>query len=905
MTAINPVAREIYSHKFFAPAARVDMVPREDIIASVFRSDSPAIVLLQGPAGHGKSMTLQQIKAHCDANGYDSCWLTFDEADNDAVRFAMHMEHLLTRIVRDHGNAASPNHLDIRRGNAGSWVLSRLASVDRKVAIFLDEFQCLNRNSILQFWSDVFANSPPNIRFFIGSRSVPELALARLTVAGRILLIPAERLRFSAEETDRYFSLWRDGGLEKDEIETVFDRTEGWPAAIQLFRLGISDGDVRKSISDVSTYSPIHLAEYLSESVLDQQSEDIRLFLTRTSFLTRLTAELCNIVTDRTDSQEVLDRLEAEGLFLRCLDRDRRWFRYHSLFASCMQEKLHDKGEERRKVHAQASQWYFVQHLYEEALHHAFESGDHLFAADVLNHWASELVATEQLATLEYWASRLPLHVIRANPDLANKYAWALTFLRNYQKLRMLFDEIEQESGCNTAGTKNCFEIVRAVAAMCQNQIGLSCQLIENVNVENYLTEPFAAFELAAAANLRAYRSMLKSDFETTRHYLVIADTHNQACAAPFSTGYTAAFGAAAAILDNRLIEALDILTTGLAQQKTHIEGTMALAGLVSCQVWGMYEAGRLGDACAIFEEYRSIIRDFAIPDYLALAYLSVSRALEQEGSHAQSLAVLDEAERIAYNNRWQRITEVCAWERVFRSAAVHDLHQIDNIISYIDRRRVDDSIAGKWPSLCEELEGEAFGRIRVAILRGDYASCEALLATEMKKVRLRSRRHTKLLIFDAILKQKAGQPTLAHRSMLRALNSTSRSGYTRLFVDEGSEATSLIYDIYVNMQQSGDVHDDSSQALLAGAHLILSSAGMTDIAGHSEDANIIVDALTRREVEVLEFASAGMSNRVLSNRLYVSENTIKFHLKNIYGKLNVSGRVEALAKARRMGIIS
>ncbi|MES1262857.1 MAG: AAA family ATPase, partial [Peristeroidobacter soli] len=309
---------DVHAHKFFAPPAYVGAIRRDAILDRVLGDKTARVVLLQGPAGHGKSTVLQQIKSTFEEQGHITAWLTLDEADNDIRRFYLHAQGMAAALV-----APGEEHEGGRRRS--DWLISLLLKTGKPVALFLDDFQVLYNKTVLTFFRELFERMPEHARLFIGTRSMPEIGLSRLVVNQRAVILHADDLRFSPAEVEQFFSeSMKD--VSREEIDAIYRRTEGWPAALQLFRLSLASPQVRRSLVDVGDYRPRELAEYLADNVLALQTPEIQDFLRRTSLLGRLSASLCQAVTGRADSQELLLKLERSGLFVRSLDSDLRWF---------------------------------------------------------------------------------------------------------------------------------------------------------------------------------------------------------------------------------------------------------------------------------------------------------------------------------------------------------------------------------------------------------------------------------------------------------------------------------------------------------------------------------------------------------------------------------------------------
>lgn len=435
------------SYKFVAPMPIAGGIRRERILERIASHGYVHLVVLQAPAGHGKSTALQQIKEVAEEQDYLTGWLTFDAGDNDPRRFFTHFQSLLMRTTGAVGKGETRREL----GGAShhcDWLFEHLDCVDKPVALFLDDFQALTDKTVLSFFRLLFERAPDKLRIYLSSRSLPDVGITRLVVNNRAVILHGDDLRFSPQEVERFFSGVVGSSIQVNEIDTIYRRTEGWPAALQLFKLTLSSADVRKSLVGDDARPPRELAEYLAENVLALQPPRIQELLLRTAELTRLNGALCNELLGWTDSADVLLHLDKSGMFLRCVDPGAGWFKYHPLFSSIVAEQQRSRDPEAVAVtHRRAAQWYMRHRLYEETVHHAMLCGEYSLAADALNLWSSSLIANAHLLTVEYWSERIPFEEIARRRDLAIKCTYALVFLRRRQRVKPLLELLEGWSG--------------------------------------------------------------------------------------------------------------------------------------------------------------------------------------------------------------------------------------------------------------------------------------------------------------------------------------------------------------------------------------------------------------------------------------------------------------------------
>lgn len=894
-----PATAEVFTHKFFAPPSYPGAICRQELLDRLFRQPGYGAVVVQAPAGHGKSTLLQQAKTASEQRGAVTGWLSFDEADNDMRRFTVHMQALVDSLgehrdeERDAGRGA--------RRRLSDWIASRLVQFDAPVHLFFDEFQTLSNRGVLGVFRDLLERIPENVTLFIGSRSLPEIGLARLVVNNQALVLRADDLRFSPGEAEQFFSQARDLGVNKQELDAIYRQTEGWPAALQLYRLSLASPSVRRSLSDLGAYKPRELAEYLADNVLTLQTPRVQEFLRRSSVLTRLSAGLCDHVTGWQDSQSILLFLERSGLFLRSLDSDLCWFKYHTLFSSFLAEQARtDAPEAQVEVHQRAADWFHRHGMHEDALHHAIAARNYGFATDIMNVWADRLIVDANLATMERWSDNLPLDEIARRPELAIKIAWALIFLRRHHKLRPILATLESDPA-NAPDTG----VVRSMLAIVMDDIPLAFDIVQRIPITGLQPSGFRAFELGAAANLSAYRALTAADFDTAREHLALARLYGTRGDAAFSGGYTVAVLGMSLIMQGKLAEALARFRAGLAEHHLDLEKSFAAASLVSCYIHALYESGELDTAETMFTQFHDVICDAVLLDFLAQGYLAMARIQDARGRPHRAEEVLAEAEQIAHTAGWPRLLRIVGWERVRRLLLAGEVDRAQAIASRIPRQP-EFTLPEGWMIFSEATEGDAIGAIRLALHGGHTDAAAAQLANELGDAQRQGRNYRliKLLVLDALVHKQRGNDNHARRSLRRALQLAEPGGFIRLFLDEGDKLLPLLREEYAAL---------GSESAADGPALHAFVARLLDASGHHAELTARppgdtgfqpLEPLTDREKEILVYLANGVSNKEMARRIFVSENTVKFHLKNIYSKLAVSSRLQAINAARQMGLL-
>lgn len=888
----GPVHVAVCAHKLYAPPAPARAIPRRALLDRLLGPGRPSIALLQGPAGHGKTTLLQQLRAACEAEGRVTGWLTLDEADNDPRRFFPHMAQLI-RSVTGTSPASRPGP---RWQRQSDQMIDALMALEGAPALFIDEFQTLGSRALQQFFRELMERIPPNVHLFIGSRSVPEVGLSRLVVSRRAQVLHADDLRFSSDEVRAFFGQGIGPQINEAELTTIMSRTEGWPAALELFRLSLDSPQVRSDLTDIAEYRPRDLAEYLTDNVLGLQTPELQDFLLRTSVLPQFSAELCEAVTGRDDARTMLDTVARSGLFLRNLDGSGQWFKYHGLFASFLAEQFERRQSPAavRDIHRRAACWLQDHERLDDALHHALAAGDVEHAADLLEGWSAQLIADAQLITMERWLERLPFAQIEARPALMVKAAYALTFLHRRHRLPPYIEALERfhrEGRIDAA-------VVLSMIAISLDEQSEAFERVARIDFDRQAVEGFAAFELGAAGNLAAYRHLALGAFETAHEQLAQARMFSQRGAAAFSGGYNLGVSAMAHLVQGSLRQALDLLQRAQAEAWLHVDSSQASAALVACQLVVLYEANELQQAEELYEQHRETIVESTLPDFVLIAQVTAVRLHDARGRHDKAAQVLDETEAMVRDSGWPRLANLVGWERVRRALVVG---QLEHARLLADRLGPADRSAAAPISLSEDIGDAQLCVIRLALANGMLSEAEAAIEEALPVQPGRLYRQLHLHLLAALLYRRRDARVAAQRSLEAALRIGMNGGYVRCFLDEGPGVVDLLRQCCQSLMGRAEA---DAQAMRQYVERLLEASG-TDLGSRRRAAaEAPLEPLTDRETEMLVRLANGASNKVMARESFVSENTIKFHLKNIYAKLGVTSRLQAIAAARNQGLI-
>jgi LuxR family transcriptional regulator, maltose regulon positive regulatory protein len=382
------------------------------------------LLLLSAPPGFGKTTALVDWLA---ASGVKHAWLSLDEADNDPVRFLRYLWAAVTSIAADGPRSLTGAAPSAEVPAVIAEVATILAETPEPSLLVLDDYHVIEAGEVQRAVAILLDLVPPQAHLVIATRVDPALPLARLRARAELLEVRADALRFTSEEARSFFAERMGLALSDSEIETLVARTEGWPAVLQLAGLSLTGRtDVPGYVREFAATHRFVL-DFITEEVLGRLDRDQREFLLRTSVLDRLTGPVCDALTDRTDGQAMLERLERANLLLVPLDDERRWYRYHRLFADLLRARLGvEHPTERDGLHLRAADWYEREGMIGDAIGHALRSGDRRRARDLIAKASPDLIHHAEFATLRGWLDTLPAEVVRSDLLLSTFYAYAL-----------------------------------------------------------------------------------------------------------------------------------------------------------------------------------------------------------------------------------------------------------------------------------------------------------------------------------------------------------------------------------------------------------------------------------------------------------------------------------------------
>ncbi|MEN4920991.1 LuxR C-terminal-related transcriptional regulator [Achromobacter spanius] len=885
------------SGKLHAPAAHGDHIARQDLCERICHPDGPKVVVARGPAGYGKTTLLAQCQARLQARSLRTAWLTLDRADNDLPRFLRCLTAALGVQAEPAGTAAAHDSED----TLALALVEAVASQGAPFALVLDEFEAITAPAVLDLVQDLIGRLPAHARLLIGSRHTPGLALGRLRTANQLLEIDAAQLCFSLDEANRFFAR-RQPALMPAEVELLHRKTEGWIAALCLASASLARQPSAAAFIERFSGSDQSVADYLAEDVLASQTPALRQFLLRTSILKQLSAPLCQALLPGMDCADLLRQLENGHVLLTRTAADGHHYRYHSLFSSYLQSQLHAQApSDVADLHLAASRWYEDQGRPVPAIDHAIDGGDFGRALALLQTHAESLLAEGRMRLLSRWLGQLPAAVLATRPLLQAMQIWATCFTRGPSEASLLLADLKLADSRDPAVLDHVRALQPLLLSMMDRQEDAYAAGMSSVAA----LDDALSFTDTALANAMANISAVLGRYHEARALLDTARRAQSRSASSFNLMYSEAVEGIIDLQEGRMRQAGARFRMAVRATRKGAYGQAngnAWAGVLYA-AW-VYETGDLAQAARLLHVYVPLGRDVGLPDHLILGYLMLARVAFYEGDAEQTFYLLGELEYLGHQRRLPRIAASARVERArvllmqgHPQAARDELGRADDADLW---RRVE---ALRLPA--NDLLYPRLGRLRCLAYDGDPGAALRDLDRDIAQALAarRVRRAYKLQLLRAVALARAGDDAGAFAQIDPLLRTAQSEGLCRVLVDEGASLAGLIQRHASGEAGSAWLADEAAQAWW---RRFTEQAGIAPQAPQPAPtvAAACADGLTPKELRVLRLLAEGHSNSAIARQLFVSESTVRTHLRHLNVKLGADSRTQAVARARHAGLL-
>jgi LuxR family maltose regulon positive regulatory protein len=869
--------------KLHPPRPRRRLVQR-DRLTDRLRADggeAPRLILVAAPAGFGKTTLLAQWLA---AGERRVAWLALDSGDADLRVFLTNLVAAIRTVEPDAGADA----LALLEGGTDGVLVSLINDLDTlagPTVVALDDYHVIDGAAVHEALTFLVDNLPPQVTLAMTTRADPPLPLSRLRARGELVEVRAADLRFTAEEAGAFLNGVMELELDPALVAALEARTEGWAAGLQLAALSTrAQADVA---GFVEAFSGSHrfVLDYLVEEVLDRQPDEVRAFLLDTSVLNELTGGLCDALTGRNDGQAMLETLERENLFVVPLDDERRWYRYHHLFADALRARLAARDAGRvAELHAAAGRWLAEHGLLGDAVRHAIASGDHERTADLVELSLADLRRRRQDRTLRDWLAALPEDVVRRRPLLALQLGWSRLSVGDFDGVEAWLDAAEAGLGTTpapAAASPDREAELRSLPAMAAVYRASVAQArgdvdgtVAHARRALALAGPEDHFPRAAAAGFVGLAAWAAGDLGTA------VETFGEAVAGLRAAGMVADALGATVVLANlwlargRPAEARRLYERALAEAERHPGPVLSTTGDLHVGLADVLrEQGDLDAAARHLEAARELGDRASLLENRHRWYTATAALLRAQGDLDGAVAMLDRAEPLFLPGYFPDVRPIAATRARVRIVQ----GRLEDARAWARERGVAPADP---PAYLAEYDQLTLARLLIA--EGEPRAALALLDAVLDAARARDGSVVEARLVRALAHHANGGADAAAADLAAALTDGVPAGYRRLFLDEGQPLLELL-------RAAGPGVRTHAEPLLAAAR--------------RPSAPAAEEGLSEREREVLRLLATELSGPEIAQALYVSVNTLRTHTKHIFSKLDVNTRRAAVRRAAELGL--
>jgi len=907
--------------KLYIPPARTGVLSRFRLVEQLNLGLLHPLILISAPAGYGKTTLLSTWVTNCE---YPVAWLTLDQGDNDPVRFWRYMGAALQKANDRLGKSLRSTLFSAQTPDVEQITIdlvNDIAASNIKLILVLEDYHLIDNAEVHASINLLLDNIPPKMHLIITTRSDPPLRLGLRRGRGQILEIRSADLRFTPDETATFINHTMQLSLTDEDVISLAQRTEGWIAGLQLAVLSLRQQTDNHAFIAAFTGDDRYVMDYLLEEVLQRQPLKIQIFLLKTSFLERLSGPLCQAVTAQADSQSILVYLEQANLFVSPLDNRRYWYRYHPLFAELLRYRLRRTmaTQECTELINRACAWYVREGSIVEAISQAFASLEYLLAAQLLERYVVEVFFRSETMLVHHWLKSLPEEILLQSPLLCTAYANACAHAGTFQdeslhQAKHYLDAaekglaIQDPDRSNDALTRGFIGLSRAYLSLWrrdppQTTIHVARRALAALPPEDVSPSDrnFERLRSGLTNNLGiSYTTLgdevsgLQAFIETQRIGAVCGDWLNW---------YTAVANQSIILSHHgRLPEALAVCMNAFAGtgrragEPEHIAPYAAVLYQVMGQIH--LEWNELEKAEAALQKCLELSRFMAAGDWQANSSIALSRLQLARGNLTQAFALLN----LVKSESPRAGIAITAWKIRLCLVDAGEHPDVMNKISSWAAERSLQPFDPYWTSF------ETLTLIRVLIAQyrlasratskavPDLQALQEFLAMEIHIAETSDNiaRLIELRLLQSLAWQAMNHLSKARESLMSSLETAMLGGYVRLFVDEGDPVKKMLHRL------SGNVRDGSQIASYVSRIL----SAFEPATRKPKQVDGLIEPLTEREMEVLRYIAEGCSNPEIAGRLYLSPNTLKAHSQNIFIKLNVHNRLQAVNRARELGLI-
>jgi len=868
--------------KIMVPPARPQLVARQRLFEMMEDAASHPLTLISAAAGFGKTTLITTWLSETGRLSR-AAWFSVDQDDSDPVQFAYYLTAALQTVEPRVGRApisllGSPRMPVLK--DLMSLLFNEVAAAQNTVVLVLDDYHNVSGSDIDAALAFLIDRMPENLRVIVSTREQLKIPLARWRSLQRVVEMESDDLRFSYDEAVLFFRQTMGLSIDPRSARALEERTEGWIAGLQMAALSLrhrgADQALQDAAKEATSFSGRHryLVEYLAAEVLRRQSDDTRAFLHRTAFLDRLCASLCDAVAERVDSSRMLSYLDQANMFLIRLDENQEWYRYHQLFADYLRSLV--PASEQTGLHLRASAWYDAQGFGADAIKHALAASDTDAAVRLIRSYVEKSLSRGDMPMLLSWLGALPESTLRLHSDLAGYKSWLL-YLRGQSALGQTYSALANalEKSDAPPAHQGVLFAFRAYLALNwsdpKEAIAPARQALSLLGEGTSFFRPYALCLLGQAQGLSNDR---QAATETLREAVRRAQQLGNRMMVLDALGHLAW------VLkeQGQLREAILLCSEAADQYVDDAHNPLPIVGLVYVPLGILhYDVDDLESARRFLTIGIDLCEQLGMVYFRLLGKCALAKLQQTVGEDEQAwttLAAAREASERPESPRRQRMVAAATAEFQLQAG------NVEAAARTLEEMR---KLAG--PASEQEILLQA----RLLLAEHSPSAAWKLLASLEESARQQKSDGSLIAIqiLQALCKRTLGQRAGALQCLEGAISLAASGGYRRVFLDEGAN-------LAVMLEQARHVAPAFVSSLLAP------SSPEREL----QPAGALLEPLSKIELQILRLLDRGLTNQELATNLAMTVGTTKWRMNQIFGKLQVRNRIEALARARQLKLL-
>ncbi|OFX87176.1 MAG: hypothetical protein A2W99_07515 [Bacteroidetes bacterium GWF2_33_16] len=889
--------------KLHIPSAGNNIIHRTELSEKLNQGLNRKLILVSAPAGFGKTTV---VSDWISQNNIPTAWFSIDKADNDPVEFLSYIIAGIQNIHSEFGLTSltllnSPSKPSIQ--SIISLLINDILQIKLNFILVLDDFHQITNKDILELVTFLLDHIPGNIHTLIITRSDPSLSISKLRSQHQLLEVRSSDLSFSANDISILFNKKLKLKLSIEDSYSLETKTEGWIAGLQLAALSMQGKeDISKFIQDLKGDNR-YIMDYLMEEVLKNQTDDIKEFLLQTSILEQMSAPLCNAILNRNDSQLILEELEKNNMFVIPLDNERKWFRYHHLFADLLKQRLQlIEKETISKLHNKAIEWFNNNSMSALAIEHAIETKNFEKSIQLIGNMVEEMWEKGQHVAILNYGNILPEELIRKNANFCLYYAWVLIISGQVQKGATFLNDAETifNSKCDNnilnnsnPDKKNLWGKITVASAYLHSQLNNPANTIKyfKIALDNLGTEEslwlgwgWYAFGMAQfslgdlSQSINAFNEAFKFGKQSHNIHLISTVAQRLSDCEQQLGHYRSAYEKCSEFMtymnDNGYS---DIVNSDWSYAGLHVTigNTLYMFGNSD----KAYESAQI--AYKMYKESKDIMLGISV-------LLLNSMVLSTRGEDKESEQMILEAEKLCENNQLLPY--------------LYNILQSLKLMFYLNRKQEEKAkkIVNKLnlnPTDKVDHLNEAvyLAYAYYLLIQGQNKEAGTILS-RLHDITYTSKRVERLIavkIIYAIYYKYTRDSDKAYENLIEAIALAAPENLVMFFIHNIREIEDLLVVIFKKpayIEKIPPQFIENIKIAIEKHRKVLKKNN--------------IEVLSIREIEIIKYMANHMSNQEIADKLFISHNTVKTHLKNIFLKLEIDSRSKAIAKAKELGLI-